>query len=189
MPRATSRGAGSSTPSTGRRTSSGGSRTGPRCSPSRRTERSRSAWSIRRRPASCSGRRGTGAWADGVRLRVSFVDHLAEAMLVNRASTSSPARRRATLGRVHPLVEGMDRQRGTETTSATPSSRAARRSSTLECGRQAVGHRAAQGARGGGGRTVHRFRRAAGTIYSGTALASNGRLHAGALALLAGPSG
>ena len=162
-PREASRDAGSSTPSTGRRTSSGGF-------PYWATllaleEDGEVTLGVVHSPATGElfwARRGQGAWADGVPLRVSPVDRLGDAMLVHSSLNllrpldggrcwdgfvrlverdGPPARLRRLLRlHVRPARPGGAHARG---------------------GREGLGHRALQGPLRGGRRAVHGLRRAA----------------------------
>ena len=131
-------------------------------------------------------RRGQGAWADGTRLRVSSVDHLAEAMLVH---SSLNLLRPLDGGRGWDgfvrLVEGTDRQRGFGDYFGYTFVLRGQAELMLEADVKPwdIAPIKVLVEEAGG-----RFTDLAGrpTIYSGTALASNGRLHAEALALLAG---
>ena len=131
-------------------------------------------------------RRGQGAWADGTRLRVSSVDHLAEAMLVH---SSLNLLRPLDAGRGWDgfvrLVEGTDRQRGFGDYFGYTFVLRGQAELMLEADVKPwdIAPIKVLIEEAGG-----RFTDLAGrpTIYSGTALASNGRLHAEALALLAG---
>ena len=135
-------------------------------------------------------RRGQGAWADGAPLRVSAVDRLGDAMLVHSSLN---------------LLRPLDGRRGAGTGSCASSSATDRQRGfgdyfgytfvlrgqaelMLEADVKAwdIAPFKVLFEEAGG-----RFTDLAGrpTIYSGTALASNGRLHDEALALLNGSSG
>jgi histidinol-phosphatase len=129
-------------------------------------------------------RRGQGAWADGARLRVSAVDRLGEAMLVH---SSLNLLRPLDGGRCWEgfvrLVEQTDRQRGFGDYFGYTFVLRGQAELMLEADVKPwdiapfkVLFEEA------GGRLTDLAGRP--TIYSGTALASNGRLHAEALALL-----
>jgi histidinol-phosphatase len=131
-------------------------------------------------------RRGQGAWADGVPLRVSTVDRLSDAMLVH---SSLNLLRPLDGGRVWDgfvrLVDRTDRQRGFGDYYAYTFVLRGRAELMLEADVKAwdVAPFKILFEEAGG-----RFTDLAGqpTIYSGTALASNGWLHEEALALLGG---
>jgi histidinol-phosphatase len=134
-------------------------------------------------------RRGRGAWADGVPLRVSPVDHLADAMLVH-SSLNLLCRlegRRCWDGFVR-LVERTDRQRGFGDYFGYTFVLRGQAELMLEADVKPwdIAPFKVLFEEAGG-----RFTDFAGqpTIYSGTALASNGRLHDEALALLNGAPG
>ena len=134
-------------------------------------------------------RRGQGAWVDGVRLRVSPVDHLGDAMLVH---SSLNLLRPLDGGRCWDgfvrLVEQTDRQRGFGDYFGYTFVLRGQAEIMLEADVKPWDIAPFQilFEEAGG-----RFTDFAGqsTIYSGTALASNGRLHAEALATLRGPAG
>ncbi len=134
-------------------------------------------------------RRGQGAWMDGVALRVSRVDRLADAMLVH---SSLNLLRPLDDGRCWDgfvrLVERTDRQRGFGDYFGYTFVLRGQAELMLEADVKPwdiAPFKVLLEEAGG------RFTDFAGqpTIYSGTALASNGRLHADALAALNGPAG
>jgi histidinol-phosphatase len=131
-------------------------------------------------------RRGQGAWADGVRLGVSTVDRLADAMLVH---SSLDLLRPLEGGRCWDgfvrLVEGTDRQRGFGDYFGYTFVLRGQAELMLEGDVKPwdVAPFKVLFAEAGGRFTDFRGQA---TIYSGTALASNGRLHDEALALLRG---
>jgi histidinol-phosphatase len=134
-------------------------------------------------------RRGQGAWVDGVALRVSPVDRLADAMLVH---SSLNLLRPLDGGRCWDgfvrLVERTDRQRGFGDYFGYTFVLRGQAEVMLEADVKPwdVAPFKVLFEEAGG-----RFTDFAGqpTIYSGTALASNGRLHADLLAALNGPAG
>jgi histidinol-phosphatase len=134
-------------------------------------------------------RRGQGAWVDGVALRVSPVDRLADAMLVH---SSLNLLRPLDGGRCWDgfvrLVERTDRQRGFGDYFGYTFVLRGQAELMLEADVKPwdIAPFKVLFEEAGG-----RFTDFAGqpTIYSGTALASNGRLHADALAALNGPAG
>jgi histidinol-phosphatase len=134
-------------------------------------------------------RRGQGAWVDGVALRVSPVDRLADAMLVH---SSLNLLRPLDGGRCWDgfvrLVERTDRQRGFGDYFGYTFVLRGQAEVMLEADVKPwdIAPFKVLFEEAGG-----RFTDFAGkpTIYSGTALASNGRLHAEALAVLNGPAG
>ena len=134
-------------------------------------------------------RRGQGAWVDGVALRVSPVDRLADAMLVH---SSLNLLRPLDGGRCWDgfvrLVERTDRQRGFGDYFGYTFVLRGQAEVMLEADVKPwdIAPFKILFEEAGG-----RFTDFAGqpTIYSGTALASNGRLHADALAALNGPAG
>ena len=134
-------------------------------------------------------RRGQGAWVDGVALRVSPVDRLADAMLVH---SSLNLLRPLDGGRCWDgfvrLVERTDRQRGFGDYFGYTFVLRGQAELMLEADVKPwdVAPFKVLFEEAGG-----RFTDFAGqpTIYSGTALASNGRLHADLLAALNGPAG
>ena len=131
-------------------------------------------------------RRGQGAWVDGVPLRVSLVDRLAEAMLVH---SSLNLLRPLDGGRYWDgfvrLVERTDRQRGFGDYFAYTFVLRGQAELMLEADVQPwdIAPFKVLFEEAGGRLTDFAGRP---TIYSGTALASNGRLHEEALALLNG---
>jgi histidinol-phosphatase len=133
-------------------------------------------------------RRGQGAWADGVPLRVSRVDHLAEAMLVHSSlNLLRPLDDgRAWDGFVR-LVEATDRQRGFGDYFGYTFVLRGQAELMFEADVKPwdIAPLKVLIEEAGG-----RFTDLAGrpTIYSGTALASNGHVHAEALALLNRPA-
>ena len=134
-------------------------------------------------------RRGQGAWADGVRLRVSREDHLAAAMLVH---SSLNLLRPLAGGRVWDgfvrLVERTDRQRGFGDYFGYTFVLRGQAELMLEADVKPwdIAPFKVLFEEAGGRLTDFSGRP---TIYSGTALASNGRLHDEALALLHGAPG
>jgi histidinol-phosphatase len=134
-------------------------------------------------------RRGQGAWLDGVALRVSTVDRLADAMLVH---SSLNLLRPLDGGRCWDgfvrLVERTDRQRGFGDYFGYTFVLRGQAEVMLEADVKPwdIAPFKVLFEEAGG-----RFTDFSGqqTIYSGTALASNGRLHAAALAALNGPAG
>jgi len=131
-------------------------------------------------------RRGQGAWADGVPLRVSLVDRLAEAMLVH---SSLNLLRPLDGGRYWDgfvrLVERTDRQRGFGDYFAYTFVLRGQAELMLEADVKPwdIAPFTVLFEEAGGRLTDFGGRS---TIYSGTVLASNGRLHEEALALLNG---
>jgi histidinol-phosphatase len=134
-------------------------------------------------------RRGQGAWLDGVRLRVSAVDRLEAAMLVHSSlNLLRPlAGGRYWEGFVR-LVERTDRQRGFGDYLGYTFVLRGQAELMLEADLKPwdLAPLRILVEEAGGRFTDFEGRP---TIYSGTALASNGRLHAQALALLHGSSG
>ncbi len=134
-------------------------------------------------------RRGQGAWVDGVALRVSPVDRLADAMLVhsslNLLRPLDGGRRWDGFVR---LVERTDRQRGFGDYFGYTFVLRGQAEVMLEADVKPwdIAPFKILFEEAGG-----RFTDFTGqpTIYSGTALATNGRLHADALAVLNGPAG
>ena len=134
-------------------------------------------------------RRGQGAWLDGVRLRVSAVDRLEDAMLVHSSlNLLRPlAGGRYWEGFVR-LVDRTDRQRGFGDYLGYTFVLRGQAEIMLEADLKPwdLAPLRVLFEEAGGRFTDFEGRP---TIYSGTALASNGRLHAEALALLHGSSG
>ena len=134
-------------------------------------------------------RRGQGAWADGAPLRVSAVDRLADAMLVHSSLNllRSLEDARSWDGFVR-LVDRTDRQRGFGDYFGYTFVLRGQAELMMEADVKAwdIAPFKILFEEAGG-----RFTDLAGrpTIYSGSALASNGRLHDEALALLKGSSG
>jgi histidinol-phosphatase len=134
-------------------------------------------------------RRGHGAWADGVPLRVSTVSHLADAMLVH---SSLNLLRRVDAGRCWDgfvrLVDRTDRQRGFGDYFGYTFVLRGQAELMLEADVKPwdIAPFKVLFEEAGG-----RFSDFTGrpTIYSGTALASNGRLHDEALELLGAAAG
>ena len=134
-------------------------------------------------------RRGQGAWADGVPLRVSPVDRLGDAMLVHSSlNLLRPLEGGRCWDGFVRLVERTDRQRGFGDYFGYTFVLRGQAELMLEADVKAwdIAPFKVLFEEAGG-----RFTDFAGrpTIYSGTALASNGRLHDEALALLNGAPG
>jgi len=134
-------------------------------------------------------RRGQGAWVDGIPLGVSLVDHLSEAMLVH---SSLNLLRPLDGGRYWDgfvrLVERTDRQRGFGDYFAYTFVLRGQAELMLEADVKPwdIAPFKVLFEEAGGRLTDFAGRP---TIYSGTALASNGRLHDEALALLGAAAG